>query len=193
MKSIVTKHHFMVDLETLAVTPDAHILETALVCFNPVTGQVYNHGTLHVRHGLDEQKGGVVNPSTLEWWYKTNRGYLAKLLNPKEEEKKSLVETLHKMQGLFDTARGDGGLLVWNTGTFDTDILNNAFKRLVDPNKTLIEFWEVRDCRALRTVGDIFPRLQQTAQGSLTHNAYEDCIRQIGYITDVTRYLAEQN
>lgn len=25
-----------------------------------------------------------------------------------------------------------------------------------------------------------------------THNAYEDCIRQIGYITDVTQYLAEQ-
>lgn len=38
MKVVNGKHHFMVDLETLSSQPNAHILETALVNFNPVTG-----------------------------------------------------------------------------------------------------------------------------------------------------------
>lgn len=112
------------------------------------------------------------------------------LLKPSEKE--SLVETLRRMKTLFDNARGDGGLYVWNTGTFDVDVLNNAYKRLIDQNETLINFWEIRDCRSMRTMVEMFPRLQQAAY-AVTHNAHEDCIRQIGYITDVTRYLAEQD
>ncbi len=54
MKVINNKHHFMVDLETLSSESNAHILETALVCFDPVSGEVYKHGTFHVRHGLDK-------------------------------------------------------------------------------------------------------------------------------------------
>nr|DAV58245.1 MAG TPA: 3' exoribonuclease [Caudoviricetes sp.] len=189
MEAINYKQHFMVDLETLATTPDAHILETALVHFNPVTGDVYDLGTFHMRHGLDKQEGGVVDTATLDWWHETNRDYFSKLLNP--AEKKPLVEALVYMQTQFEHARNNGGLLVWNTGTFDTDNLNNAFKRLVDPKTTLINFWEVRDCRSLRTISDMFPKLLRSVS-AVTHNAYEDCIRQIEYITNVTKYLAEQ-
>lgn len=180
----------MVDLEALATTPDAHILETALVCFNPVKGDVYDLKSFHVHHGLDKQEGAVVDTETMGWWYKTNRDYFDKLLNP--TEKQPLIETLLRMKDLFEMARGEGGLYVWNTGTFDTDLLNNAFKRLVDPDATFINFREVRDCRALKTISEIFPLLQQNTV-SVTHNAYEDCIRQIGYITDITRYLTEQD
>lgn len=190
MKVINSKHHFMVDLETLSSQPNAHILETALVNFNPVTGDVYDNRSFHVRHGLDSQGDARTSARALDWWYKTNRGYLAKLLNP--TEKHSLMDTLWRMKTIFDNARNNGGLLVWNTGTFDVGILNNAFKRLIDPNETLIDFFEVRDCRSLRTIGEMFPRLQQTVYAT-THNAYEDCLRQIGYITDVTQYLAEQD
>lgn len=189
MKAILTKQHFMVDLETLSSESNAHILETALVCFHPVTGTTYDSRSFHVRHGLDAQNGSHTSTAILDWWYTTNRGYLAKLLKPSEKE--SLVETLRRMKALFETARGDGGLYVWDTGTFDVDVLNNAYKRLIDPKEALINFWEVRDCRSLRTIAEMFPRLQQKVYAA-THNAYEDCIRQIGYITDVTQYLAEQ-
>lgn len=101
------------------------------------------------------------------------------------------MDTLWRMKTIFENARNNGGLLVWNTGTFDVNVLNDAYKRLITPMDTLINFWEVRDCRSLRTIGEMFPRLQQKVYVT-THNAYEDCIRQIGYITDVTQYLAEQ-
>ena len=190
MKVVNNKHHFMLDLETLSTQPNAHILETALLCFDPVSGGLYEPVTLHARHGLDEQNGAVIDASTLEWWYKTNRGYLAKLLDPFEKE--LLCETLSRMKELFDDARNDGGLLIWCTGAFDVELLNNAYKRIIDPKTTLINFWEVRDCRSLRTICDMFPRLMQSVFVT-THNAYEDCIRQIGYITDVTQYLAKQD
>lgn len=51
---------------------------------------------------------------------------------------------------------------------------------------------EARDCRSLQTIADMFPRIQQSVSAT-THNAYEDCIRQIGYITDLTQYLAKQD
>lgn len=47
MKVIDSKHHVMVDLETLSSQPNAHILETALVNFNPVTGEVYDSQSFH--------------------------------------------------------------------------------------------------------------------------------------------------
>nr|DAT00631.1 MAG TPA: 3' exoribonuclease [Caudoviricetes sp.] len=190
MKVIDNKHHVMVDLETLSSQPNAHILETALVNFNPVTGEVFDNQSFHFRHGLDEQRGSHTSTGTIDWWYKTNRGYFAKLLNP--VEKHSLTDTLWRMKTIFENARNDGGLLVWSTGTFDVDVLNNAYKRLINPNETLINFWEAHDCRSMRTIGEMFPRLRQKVY-AVTHNAYEDCIRQIGYITDVTQYLAEQD
>ena len=189
MEAINYKQHFMVDLETLSTEQNAHILETALVCFNPVSGGVYDNRSFHFRHGLDEQPRSHTSTDTLAWWHETNRDYLAELLNP--AEKHSLMDTLWRMKTLFNNARNNGGLLVWNTGTFDVDILNNAYKRLITPMDTLINFWEVRDCRSLRTISDMFPKLLRSVS-AVTHNAYEDCIRQIEYITNVTKYLAEQ-
>lgn len=120
MKAILTKQHFMVDLETLSSQSNAHILETALVCFHPVTGTVYNSKSFHVRHGLDEQLRSHTSTDTLAWWYKTNRGYLAKLLNP--TEKQALVDTLRRMKELFDAARNDGAYLY---GTLVRSILTS--------------------------------------------------------------------
>ena len=97
MKAIITKHHFMVDLETLSSQSNAHILETALVCFHPVSGVVYESKSFHVRHGLDSQGDSHTNTQSLDWWYKNNRDYFAKLLDP--SEKQQLVDTLCRMYG----------------------------------------------------------------------------------------------
>lgn len=53
--------NFMLDIETLDVTPNAHILEIALVKFDIITGSIDETATLHDRFGLKPQ-GGVIAP-----------------------------------------------------------------------------------------------------------------------------------
>lgn len=187
MKANLNATHFMVDLETLDVTPTAHILETAFVCFNPVTGEVYDEWSLHARHGLEPQGDATINAPTLEWWFDTNKEYLAELLKP--SERVSLYDTLFRIAGLLQMARKAGKVCVWNTGSFDTDILNNAFRRMFGQSD-LISFFEVRDVRAVRQISSMYSAISQD-KGNGTHNAWEDCIRQIKWITNLTSALEE--
>lgn len=191
MKADLKATHFMLDLETLDVTPTAHVLETAFVCFNPVTGEVYDEWSLYARHGLAHQDGSTINAPTIEWWFDTNKEYLADLFKPKESV--SLRDTLLRMAGLLQSARRAGRVCVWNTGSFDTDILNNAFRRLLG-DSDLIAFHEVRDARSVRQIASMYAAVNQDT-GKGTHNAWEDCIRQIKWITNLTaaleKYLPE--
>lgn len=187
MKANLNATHFMVDLETLDTTPTAHILETAFVCFNPVTGEVYDEWSLHARHGLAHQEGSTINAPTIEWWFDTNKEYLAELFKPSEQV--SLYDTLFRIVGLLQMARNAGKVCVWNTGSFDTDILNNAFRRM-SGHSDLISFFEVRDVRAIRQISSMYSAISQDKSKG-THNAWEDCIRQIKWVTNLTSALEE--
>lgn len=186
MNYVVKTKDFMVDLETLDTKPSTHILELALVHFNPVTGNTYEDKSINSKFGLKYQHGASVSTSTMSWWINENKKYFMELLNPKESD--DLKEVLIKINTMFTELRkNDIKISVWNTGSFDVDVLNDAYKRLVDPDGILIKFYEVRDIRTLRQIRNIFPELN--AEEVASHNAYEDCIRQIKYITDVTQAL----
>ena len=62
--------HVMIDIETLATTPDAVVMSVGAVKFDPHTGTPYNK-TLW-RPDIDEQteRDRHVSESTLEWWAK---------------------------------------------------------------------------------------------------------------------------
>lgn len=145
--------HFMLDLETLDTKPSAHILELALVCFCPFTGRVNESLSRHVRFGLTPQTGATISPSTLKWWVVTNQSYMNELFT---EVDNILKVELFKIFDLFKQARELGEVRVWNTGTFDIDIVNSAFERELNIHEPIIKFWEVRDVRSLRQLNDDF-------------------------------------
>lgn len=179
--------HFMLDLETLDTKPSAHILELALVCFCPFTGRVNESLSRHVRFGLTPQTGATISPSTLKWWVVTNQSYMNELFT---EVDNILKVELFKIFDLFKQARELGEVRVWNTGTFDIDIVNSAFERELNINEPIIKFWEVRDVRSLRQLNDDFGL--NNDEWPTSHNAKDDCLRQISYVHSVYGALSER-
>ena len=179
--------HFMLDLETLDTKPSAHILELALVCFCPFTGHVNEALSRHVRFGLTPQAGATISPSTLKWWIVTNQSYFVELITSVD----SLLKVeLFKIYDLIKQARELGEVRVWNTGTFDVDIINNAFVRELAIKEPLFQFWEVRDVRSLRQVAEDFGIYD--GEWPISHNAKDDCLRQISYVHSVYGALSER-
>lgn len=179
--------HFMLDLETLDTKPSAHILELALVCFCPFTGRVNEALSRHVRFGLTPQTGATISPSTLKWWVVTNQSYMNELFT---EVDNILKVELFKIFDLFKQARELGEVRVWNTGTFDIDIVNSAFERELNIHEPIIKFWEVRDVRSLRQLNDDFGL--NNDEWPTSHNAKDDCLRQISYVHSVYGALSER-
>lgn len=179
--------HFMLDLETLDTKPSAHILELALVCFCPFTGRVNESLSRHVRFGLTPQAGATISPSTLKWWVVTNQSYMNELFT---EVDNILKVELFKIFDLFKQARELGEVRVWNTGTFDIDIVNSAFERELNIHEPIIKFWEVRDVRSLRQLNDDFGL--NNDEWPTSHNAKDDCLRQISYVHSIYGALSER-
>jgi hypothetical protein len=101
-----------------------------------------------------------------------------------------LYDELFKLYETLNNAREIGSVCIWNTGTFDVDIINNAVKRELSINKAAINFWEVRDVRSLRQLNDDFGL--NNDEWPTSHNAKDDCLRQISYVHSVYGALSER-
>lgn len=155
----------MVDLETLAVSPNAVVLSLGAVHFNPY-GNGYGD-KLYFRISIDDQDslGREVDPNTLDWWSKQDSVAMEEAFNP--DGRISLEDAMnqfHKFAWGCDT--------FWSHGaTFDLIIIENIYKQL---NKSLPwNFWQLRDTRSVFDLG-LDPEMPK---GGL-HNALQDAIRQ---------------
>lgn len=182
--------HFMLDLETLDTKPSAHILELALICFCPYTGRVNESLSRHVRFGLIPQKGATASTSTLNWWTTTNLAYFTTLIDSSQSYEEPLHFVLSEIADLFSSISEHSDLRIWNTGMFDVDIINDATRRSINAFNSLINFWEVRDVRSLRQVAEDFGL--NNDEWPTSHNAKDNCLRQISYVQSVYGALSER-
>lgn len=193
--------HFMLDLETLDTAPTAHVLSAALVLFDPITGDVlpppqdepgyaflFNSVSetyktkKSIVFRLEDQNGSTVSFRTLNWWNQQNKAYFDTLI---ADDKKNWS----LMDFLVDFSRTINRLInidecevhVWCTGTFDVDILKNATERAgLEWN---LPYWATKDVRVARQLVETFDLLDEELE--VTHDAYDDCIRQIKYVSAV--------
>lgn len=183
--------HFMLDLETLDTKPSTHILELALVCFDPFTGHVNEKLSHHARFGVSYQPGATLSQSTLAWWISENKAYFNELIEHKCESDEQLRHVLFDIDLMISNVRVQGSdVRVWNTGTFDVDIINDAARRVLGKTESLFNFLEVRDVRSLRQVKDDLGLGND--EWPTSHNAKDDCLRQISYVQSVYGALSER-
>jgi len=158
---VTNMKHAMIDLEAMALTPDAAIVSIGAVLFDPARGKV-SDDTFYVELAWMKQPRKRCR-ETSDWWAKQS---------PKTC--KALDGTVELSDALDDLAFWlPSDVKVWGNGpTFDITMLENAYMQL---NMDIPwHFWNIRDCR---TVKDMF----ESARGGFDkkntgdkHNALYD-------------------
>lgn len=157
--------HLMVDMETMAVSPDAVVLSLGAVHFNP-WGNGYGD-KIYFKIDLDDQDrlGRAIDPLTLDWWSKQDPAIMEEAFSPNDRiSLEAAMDQFHKFAWGCDC--------FWSHGaTFDLVILENILRQMGRPLPW--NYWQLRDTRTLFDLG-YDPDMPQGSK----HDALQDAIRQ---------------
>lgn len=174
------KTDVMIDLETLATTPDASILSIGAVKFDPFGKDVEepDMDSFYVRVDVDscDALGLVTSDATLEWWAQQDKAAQEEAFNPEGRiHIKDAMDQLYKFCW--------GAKRVWANGSvFDITICENVFRKL---QKAIPwSYWQVRDCRTAYDLG-----INPNRPPVLKHHALEDAWNQAVGIQNVYNTL----
>jgi hypothetical protein len=172
----------MLDLETLATSPDSVILTFGAVKFDPFnTEQDFDTG-LYYRIDVDEQiaLGRQVDQGTVDWWGSQNEEVREEALG--EHDRIGLEQFTQSLNKFVV-----GANRIWAQGpVFDIVILENLYRQLGKP--TPWPYYLIRDSRTLlKALGDT------RSPGTMLHNALADCVSQAQAIQHaVSKYKLTQ-
>jgi len=156
--------HLMIDLETLATTPDAAILTIGACTFDPkgneICTQFYERIDLDTQEALNRH----IDSNTIEWWSKQDKQIQEDAFG--EGGRITLPDAMKKLYTF-----GLGTTNVWSHGSvFDVVIIENICRQL--QQAVTWKFWDVRDTRTLFDLADV----QVDVAGK--HNALTDAVAQ---------------
>lgn len=164
----------MIDIETVAVCPDATILTIAAQRFDPF-GSGYDKISYYARIDFESQCERSIDDNTLTWW----------TTQPAAAREEAFNEVCRIP---LDLALDELGKLIWQSNrvwcqgpTFDCTILENAYKSY---DKALP--WQYHKVRDSRTVFSLWP---DQPMPPTSHHALEDCRRQIGMLQRTLAHL----
>lgn len=166
----------MLDLETLATSPDSVILTIGAIKFNPFDRDTDMDQGLYFRINVDEQiaLGRKVDEGTVAWWGTQSEEVREEALG---EDGRVDLDTFTKSLNKFVL----GANRIWAQGpVFDIVILENLYRQLGKPAPW--PYYVIRDSRTLlKALGDT------RRPGALLHNALADCVSQAEAIQDAVR------
>jgi len=170
--------HLMVDMETLAVSPNAVVLSLGAVHFDP--NQKGYTDSIYFKIDLDDQDklGREIDPNTIEWWAKQDHKIMEEAFSPENRiPLADAMDQFHKFAW--------GCQAFWSHGaTFDLVIIESIYRQL---NKTLPwSYWQLRDTRTLFDLG-WDPEMPKDNK----HDALQDAIRQSVGVQNIYRKLNE--
>lgn len=155
----------MLDIETLATSPDSVVLTFGAIKFDEFS-EKFGEG-LYMRINVDEQieLGRRVDEGTVAWWGTQSTEVREEALG--EMDRVSL-EDFTKQLNKFVA----GATRIWAQGpVFDIVILENLYRQLGKPAPW--QYYTIRDSRTLlKALGD------DRESGTLLHNALADCVSQ---------------
>ena len=170
----------MIDLETLAVTPDAAILTIGAVKFDPFGRERDDPkmDSFYAKIDLDSchELGLVTSDDTIEWWASQSKEAQEAAFDPEGRlHIRDAFDQLYKFCW--------GAKRVWSNGaSFDVVICETVFRKL---QKAIPwKFWEIRDVRTAFDLGINPQRPPITA-----HHALEDAWNQAVGIQNVYNTL----
>lgn len=172
----------MIDIETLGTRPNAPITTIGAVFFDLQTGEVGK--TYYAKIDMvDAMRYGSADAETIRWWLTQSDAARKELVTGSY----SLIDALKGLSAFYSQGYDAA---VWGNGpTFDITILEYAYGKALG-EKAPWPFWNVRD---VRTVVQLASGLVQKpgafTKGGVAHNAVDDCVFQIGYVSKMYRAL----
>jgi len=169
--------HLMVDLETLAVSPQSVILTLGAIVFDPYSDEIFDE--MYVKPSIDEQLqlDRAVDDNTIKWW--SQQDPVAKEEAFSESGRIGFEDTIsafHKFAW--------GCNAFWSHGAiFDLVILQDVYRQL--GRTTPWNFWQCRDTRTLFDLG-FDPEVDKSVG---MHNALEDARRQVQAVQTVYKKI----
>lgn len=155
----------MIDMETLAVSPNAVVLSLGAVHFDPYSDSISDK--IYFKIDLDDQDklNREIDPKTVEWWSKQDPVIMEEAFSLNDR-----IPLVDAMDQFHKFAWGCSAF--WSHGaTFDLMIIQDIYKQL---NKPLPwNYWQLRDTRTLFDLGHD-PEMPQGSK----HDALQDAIRQ---------------
>lgn len=176
----MAKTDVMIDLETLATSPDAAILTIGAVKFDPFGDDVKDPecDKFYVRVDLDscDRIGLVTTDDTINWWAQQSQEAQDEAFNP--DGRIDIVDAMHQLYKFCWGAKR-----VWSHGaSFDVVICEHIFKKI---NKAVPwSFWQVRCTRTLFDIG-----INPNRPPVLKHHALEDAWNQAVGVQNMFRTL----
>lgn len=168
----------MLDLETLATTPNAVILSFAATKFNAFNldeQQDYNT-YLNLKLNVDEQieLGRDVDQDTIAWWSRQPEEIRTYAFD--DSDRTNLADFILKLNKFVVNADR-----IWAQGpVFDIVILENLYRQIGMPCPW--PYYVIRDSRTLiKALGNDINHERKNA-----HDALEDCKYQAGFIKKIT-------
>jgi DNA polymerase III epsilon subunit-like protein len=170
----------MIDLETLATSPDASILTIGAVKFDPFGDELSDRAmdSFYVRVDLDscDRIGLVTNDDTIAWWGQQSKEAQEEAFN--EDGRIDIVDAMNQLYKFCWGAKR-----VWSHGaSFDVVICEHIFKKI--GKAVPWNFWQVRCTRTLFDIG-INPQRPPV----LKHHALEDAWNQAVGVQNVYKTL----
>ncbi len=170
----------MIDLETLATSPNASVLTIGAVRFDPFNNEIDNPTCekFYVKVDLDscDALGLEVSEDTLAWWSQQSKEAQEEAFNTEGR-----IEIREAFNQLYKFCWG--AKRVWSHGaSFDTVICENIFRKL--GKAVPWSFWEVRCTRTLFDIG-----INPERPPVLKHHALEDAWNQVVGVQNVFQRL----
>jgi 3' exoribonuclease, RNase T-like len=157
----------MLDIETLATSPDSVILTFGAIKFDPFDSSKEMTDGIYFRINVDEQiaLGRHVDEGTVAWWGTQNEQVREEALG---EHDRVGLEEFYRTLNKFVV----GVNRIWAQGpVFDIVILENLYRMMGKPCPW--PYYTIRDSRTLlKALGD------DREGGALLHNALADAVSQ---------------
>lgn len=171
----------MIDIETLASSHDAVMIQLAAVFFDRHTGKLDKEFCMSISAKSCLGLGFVESEETLKWWSEQNQEVFEAITT----EAKHVAEVMQKFKAFLGEPYS---INIWSHATFDFPIVQNYLMKLTNKR---FNFRNAKDIRTLVDLSGI--NLDDYDWEQKTHNALDDCKFQIQYCVDAFNKLGASN
>lgn len=179
---MTTNKDVMIDLETLGNRPNAPIVTVGACFFDPMSGEIGDKFYRKIDM-VDSMRFGSADGDTVRWWLKQDQAAQAELVKGKD----LLADVLRDFSAFYN--RGHDAAVWGNGPTFDITILEYAYGKCLG-EKAPWPFWNIRDVRTVVQLAEgLVKKPAAFTKGGVAHNALDDCIFQVGYMSKMWQAL----